>query len=65
MSALFQHHGTLRPGVPLRYREFHYLLGESIHLRDSVESGSVRTVVYMGVYVECLVVPSSNSDLLR
>ena len=33
--------GILRPGVSQRYREFHYILGECIHLWDMVESGSV------------------------
>ena len=41
VSALFQHHGILRPGVSQRHREFLYVLGECIHLWDSVESGSV------------------------
>ena len=41
VSALLQHHGILLPGVSQRYREFHYVLGECIHLWDSVESGSV------------------------
>ena len=41
VSALFQHHGILRPGVSHRYRKFRYVLGECIHLWDSVESGSV------------------------
>ena len=48
------------------------VLGECIHLWDSVESGSVWTVVHMGMYVGCLVVPihisdviSLKSDLLR
>ena len=48
------------------------VLGECIHLWDSVESGSVRTVVHMGMYVGCLVVLfhisdviSLKSDLLR
>ena len=41
VSALFQHHGIIRSGVSQRYREFDYVLGECIHLWDSVGSASV------------------------
>ena len=64
-SAVFHHHGILRPGVSQRYREFHLVLGECIHLWDSVESGSVCTVVHMGMYVGCLVVPIPISDVIH
>ena len=41
------------------------VVGECIHLRGSVESGSAWTVVHMGMYGECLVAPNQISDVIH
>ena len=63
VSALFQHHGILRPGVSQRYHEFHYVLGECIQELDQRDYPFSVHSHCKGITLRCANGNSQNCDI--